>query len=70
MLFNADIWQHFTLEEITLEKQKYAFERNFNQKVGKNYAKQKFRLILDEVNQLLNNRALLAVYVYLFVPSS
>ena len=26
MLFNADIWQNFTLEEVNLEKQKWTKE--------------------------------------------
>ena len=32
MLFNADIWQNLTLEEVNLEKQKIR-KINFNQKV-------------------------------------
>jgi len=32
MLFKADIWQNFTLEELNHEKQKIR-KRNFNQKV-------------------------------------
>ena len=32
MLFKADIWQNFTLEEVNLEKQKISM-RNFKQKV-------------------------------------
>ena len=44
MLFNADIRQNFTLEEVNLEKQKIS-KRNFHQKVQK--MKPKFTLILD-----------------------
>ena len=43
MLFNADIGQNFTLEEVNFEKQKKA--KNFHQKVEN--MKQKFMLILN-----------------------
>ena len=44
MLFNADIQQNFTFEEVNFEKQKWA-KKNFYQKVEN--MKQKFLLILD-----------------------
>ena len=54
MLFNADIRQNCTLEEVNPEQQKIS-KRNSHQKVEK--MKQKLTLILDEVNPLSNNRA-------------
>ena len=44
MLFNTDIRQNFTLEEVNLEKTKIS-KRNFHQNVEN--IKQKFTLILD-----------------------
>ena len=44
MLFNVDIWQNFTLEEVNLEKTKIS-KTTFHQKVEN--MKQKFTLILD-----------------------
>ena len=60
MLFNADIWQNFPLEEVNLEKQKVS-KSNFHQKV-KNM-KPKFTLILDRVNMLSNDWALDSFYI-------
>ena len=67
MLFNADVRQNFTSEEVNLEKQ--FRKRKFHPNVGK--MKPKFMVILDKVNRLSNNWApgvlitfLLKLYFY------
>ena len=39
MLFNADIWQHFTLEEVNLRKQKINKQKKFSSKSSKHETK-------------------------------
>ena len=53
-LLQGDIWQNFTLVEVSFWKAKIS-KRTFHQKVEN--MKQKLTLVLDQVNQLLNNPA-------------